>query len=388
MNAATHRRHRRTRRRLARLRRAGRRTTRRLRRLRPRRRPGRSRPGTGDQAQTQPCRGAGHRDAHPLPTTRPAALRPRRGVRRLRVADLVVRRPARVQAAPGGRVSAAHRAPRGLRARPDPPHGRSVALPQQDGVLVRSDSRRRAAARPAPPRLLERDRRDVGLSDRLGAHGASPHCRCRSLSRPGPAAILARRRHGTAQAPRRARRKRRRPAAQPVREVPLLRGGGAARESRGRVRLHVVRRHRQLHPRRRRCRRRPLHAPGRAVPARDACRRRPPSARDGLPADEQRDVRSPLRDGARVRLSGRSPPRRRPLLRHRLSQPPAGAHRYGPCRPSRSRTRRSRRRASTPRSTESSTPTSMRRTCGRCSGSLPTPRWTPSASERPSVHPW
>ena len=88
----------------------------------------------------------------------------------------------------------APRPPRGLPAGAHPRHGRSLALPQQDGVLVRRRRGRRAGPRAAQARLLEGDRRRRRLRAGVGAHEPRPSGGRRGLQGPQPRAVLARRR--------------------------------------------------------------------------------------------------------------------------------------------------------------------------------------------------
>ncbi len=268
-------------------------------------------------------------------------------------------------------------------------HGRPLALPQQDGVLVRRGRGRRSRARAAQARLLEGHRRHRRLHAGLGAHEQRTAGRRRGLPGPGPAAVLARGRRRPPASPRGARGTvQRRPPAQPVRRRPLPRGGRARRARGRRQRLHLVRGHRQRVARGRRRRRRPAHAGGPASSTRAPFRRRPARAGHGLPADEQRHVRGPLRHGAALRGAGCGPAVGRPLLRHRLAQPAArarltrGARHRDPGGGDRGRSRergvercRQRRLLRAP-------------TCGRCCASRPTRCWTRSGPTTPTARPW
>ena len=131
----------------------------------------------------------------------------------------------------------------GLRARAHPRHGRPLALPQQDGVLVRAGRRRRAAPRPAPPRLVARHRRRRPTAMlALGAH--EPRARqavADRLPRPRPAALLAASDHDGLLRHLVVREglRQRRPAAQPLRHRALPRGARARRARRRRAALHA-----------------------------------------------------------------------------------------------------------------------------------------------------
>ena len=235
------------------------------------------------------------RDPRPLArAASPPVCAHSRRMRRLRVADARLRRAARVQAAPGRRVAGAHRPPRGLRARAHPRHGRPLALPQQDGVLVRRRTTTAARARPAPARLVERDRRDLATAasprraSTRARQAVADACRALGLRTVRPRATTT----GSCATSWSARAAQRRPAAEPLRRRARFPRRPSWRERVARrLRLHLVRRSPSTPAGRRRRRRRPPHAARAAVPARAPRRRRPRGAGRRLPADQQRDVR-------------------------------------------------------------------------------------------------
>ena len=319
---------------------------RRLRRLRARRRARRPRARAGHASASALRRGAAARDPRPLPAPRRRrAARTRAGLRRLRVADARLRGPARVQAAAGRRVAAAHRRTstatrlEPIRGMDDPWRYRNKMEfsfgEAEDGGL---------RARPAPARLVARDRRDRRLPAGLGAHeparGRRSPTPCRAL---GLRACTARDER-TAACCATSSCARAAPAATSLLNLFVAarfpRGGRARGARRRRLRLHVVRR-----------------SPSTTSPADAAVGDGPhmlfgpPYLRerlagvdlrvpaDRLPADQQRHVRGPVRDGAALR--------RRPSRRARPSTCTAASARSAcrwraaraRCRPSRSRRR-------------------------------------------------
>ena len=168
------------------------------------------------------------------------------------------------------------------------------------------DERGRPRPGPAQARVVEGDRRRRRLHAGLGAHE-------RGAERPSPtpaatsaSAVLARRARRPAAPPGRARghgraatccstcSSRRASPRRPSSSRRVREAAPAARRSRSPSTSTLGRRRR----------RRPAHAAGPAAPARAPRRRGPARAGHRLPADQQRDVRGALRDGAAVRRAG------------------------------------------------------------------------------------
>ena len=225
----------------------------------------------------------------PFPAPRRRRARPPGRLRRLRLADARLRAAAGAKQQPGRRVACEHIGGlERLRRRADPRYGRSLALPQQDGVLVRqpttaaSSSGCTAAARGARwsrsttatwPR-----RGSTGRGRRWPTPAATSAC-ARTSRSPARACCAtswcraAGERRALPQPLRRRRASPRRPSSPPA-SPPTA--------------LHLVRRHRQRDAGRRRRRRRPVHARRAAALPRGlagvacACRRSPscrPTAR-------------------------------------------------------------------------------------------------------------